>query len=118
MKLKDFVRENQDILIAPLTMEELNTLSDGMVVFVITCFKGSSPLAERTVRSAGYQMVAATNRTNGKLTAANTLALTSNGYAKIDYILPQDIARGNKVLYRCKPLPLNDLRRNHHWRIS
>lgn len=117
MKVEEFFKQNSDILIAPITEEEFQKLTDGTVIFVITCYDSKLPQLERTIRSVGYQMVVCTCRNrDGSMTDITTLALTQKGYAKLDYVCQTDIqGLGSRVAFRCNPLPLGDRRQNHHW---
>lgn len=123
MTAKEFVAKNQDILLRRMTEEDYQKLTDGAVLFCITVYRSNKPLEERTVCSANYEMVVATNAdcidNPDTVLNVSALALTQSGYAKMDYILPTDIkeGEGTKLLYECKPLPPNDPRRNHHWVI-
>lgn len=121
MKAKEFIEQNQDILTRKMTEADFHNLRDGTVLFCISVANGNKPPLERTVRTVGYQMVVATTRNAvvslDRLEEVLTLALTTNGYAKLDYISPTDIAEtGTKLLYECKPLSCDDPRKNHHWR--
>lgn len=120
MTVREFEKQNKDILRHRLTVETFNALTDGMVLFCVTTNAGIKPIEERAVRTAGYQLVVATTRNpeRGNLVDICTLALTAGGWAKVDIITADDISGlGNKVVYFCKPLnvPNNDPRRNHHW---
>lgn len=117
MTAQEFINQNRDILLSPITRAEFETLTDGTPLFRITTSTCNKPPMERAVKTAGYHMVAATNRSEigGLLVEILTLALTKGGYAKIESITLADIELGRTLLFRCKPLPLNDNRRNHHW---
>lgn len=117
MTVKEFVENNKDILIAPISAEEFRQLTDGCTVFCVTTSTGNKPIMDRAVKTAGYQMVVATTGDEqGDVVDICTLGLTKNGYAKIECITAYEIAKGNnKVLYHCKPLMPNDARKNHHW---
>lgn len=123
MIAKEFVEKNPDILLCRMTIEDFHALTDGCVLFCITVPKGNKPLEERQVRTVGYQMVVYTQSSDesfDKMAHVNTLALTTNGYAKVDFIREEDIKdpAGTKLLYACKPLPKGDHRRNHHWQTT
>lgn len=124
MKAIDFINQNRDIMIAPITEAEFQDLAEGRVLFCVTTSPGHNPVMERQVRTAGYQMVVSTRRNaTGNLTEAITLALTRNGYAKIESITADEVryacsgddAAGNKLVYHCVPLPPNDPRGSGHW---
>lgn len=120
MTVKEFEKQNSDILLQRMTDSDFQELTDGMVFFCITTTVGSKPVNERAVICAGYNMVVASTTTtfggNSKLEDVVTLALTKGGYAKIDVITPALMSEsGNKVLYKCRPLPKGDPRKSHHW---
>ena len=116
MLVKDFIKENSDILLRPVTEVEFQSVTDGAVFFCITTSGGKKPYEERKVVTAGYNLVVATTRDTDETAAMlyiNTLALTQNGYAKVDIVTPMDIfGQGSKLRYHCRPLPINDPRRN------
>lgn len=117
MTAQEFVNHNQDILLSPISLADFQKLTDGTPLFCITVSGGNKPPLDRAVRTAGYQMVAATNRgeSDGPLVEIMTLALTKGGYAKIESISANDVSTGRTLLFRCAPLPENDSRRNAHW---
>lgn len=120
MTVIEFERQNADILLQRMNENDFQELTDGMVFFCLTTATSNKPVDERTVICAGYHMVVATITTmdnnTPKLEDAITLALTKNGYAKVDSITPLLMSEaGNKVLYKCCPLPKGDSRRSNHW---
>ena len=117
MTVQEFIDRNSDILISQIAENEFKDLTDGCVVFCIVAANGSKPITERTVMTAGYQLVVATNRDKvGKLVEVITAALTRSGYAKIDTTHINSLGeKGNKVLYTAMPLPANDPRSNNNW---
>ena len=120
MTAKEFAEKNSDILLRKMTSDDFMELTDGCVLFCITVPKGNIPMEERQVRTAGYQMVAHTEseaETFDGIAHVNTVTLTANGYAKVDFISAESIKDpiGTKLLYFCRPLPKDDPRKNHHW---
>lgn len=116
MTVKDFYEANKDILLAPVSSEEFQQLSDGMVVFCVSNGGGNKPTEERIVRAVGYRMVVAMERnTSGEIVTVGTVGLTANGYAKVEWISADDIAEETKLVYRCKPLQAGDKRANNLW---
>lgn len=116
MLVEDFIEKNKDLLVSPITEEEFHSLTDGAVFFCISAAPGSKPIEKRTVKTAGYHMVASTVRPKGCRTdLINALALTAGGYAKVAYITPEDVYKaGNKLLYHCRPMPVDDIRCRHN----
>lgn len=117
MTAKEFIEQNKDILLRPLTEAAFHSLTDGTVLFCITTTNGSKPTLHRAVKHTGYQLVVATTREMDETMAmlsVRTLALTEGGYAKIDEICPANFsgAVSNKLWFFCKPLPINDPRQN------
>lgn len=55
MKAIDFINQNRDICIAPITEAEFQDLTEGRVLFCVTTGSGHNPVMERQVRTAGYQ---------------------------------------------------------------
>lgn len=116
MTAQEFINQNQDILVSPVSLADFQNLTDGTPLFCITVAAGNKHPMDRAVKTAGYQMVVATTRNaNGFLTDILTVALTKGGYAKVDVIDANDVGIGRTLLFHCKPLPMNDIRRNHHW---
>lgn len=113
----EFIRNNADILTGVMHPRDFNNLTDGCVVFVITTTPGSKNIQDRAIRNAGYYMVVSTYRdTTNRLINATVIGLTAGGYAKIDVINLSDLEyKGNKMVFLCKPLPLNDHRQNYHF---
>lgn len=119
MTVKEFIDKNSDILVSRITPVDFNDLTDGCVVFCITAAVGNKPVMERAVRTAGYQMVVATSHKPGAtIHEIITLALTRKGYAKIDSVNVNDIGDdGYKMIFKCKPLPQHDSRRDNCWLV-
>ena len=119
MTAQEFINQNQDILLSPITRAEFERLTDGTPLFCVTTSICNKPPMERAVKTAGYQMVVATTQYDGFITQfttqIQTVGLTNGGYVKIESIDWGDIELGRTLLFRCKPLPLNDNRRNHQW---
>lgn len=117
MTAKEFIEQNKDILIRPLTEAAFHSLTDGTVLFCITTTDGKKPALEKAVAHTGYQLVVATYREDDETMAmrsVRTLALTERGYSTIDEIRPVDFSGvvSHKLWFFCKPLPINDPRRN------
>ena len=118
MTAQEFINQNHDILLSPITPDEFQTLTDGQPYFCITVNAGKKTPLEREVRAAGYQLVVATSRNpGGDLAYVSSLGLTQRGYAKIDYIEAEAVSAGRVLLFHCKPLPSYDSRSNCHWQI-
>lgn len=114
---KEFIKKNADILLAPITEPAFEQLTDGCVVFIITTTPGQKDIKERVVRNAGYYMVVSKGRNHvGKTVDITTIGLTAGGYAKVECFDLSDIEYAhNKMVFLCKPLPQNDIRRNYHF---
>ena len=116
MTAQEFINQNQDILLSHISLKDFQNLTDGTPLFCITTNTSNKHPLGRTVKTTGYQMVAATTRNEkGLLVEILTLALTKGGYAKVDSISANDVGIGRTLLFHCKHLPQNDNRRNHHW---
>lgn len=117
MTAADFIKKNADILVKAVNTAEFDNLTDGCVVFMVTTAPGQKDITERVVRNAGYYMVVSTNRSHmGKMQDVTVIGLTAGGYAKVEVINLGDLGyRNNRMVFLCKPLPLNDYRRNYRF---
>ena len=117
MTVSEFIHNNADILMSPITESEFDGLTDGCVVFLLSAAAGKKPIAERVLRTAGYYMVvSSTKNAQNQMEEVLMVGLTNGGYAKIEFCNRQDIAQtGNKMMLTCIPLPQNDKRKNYHF---
>lgn len=114
---KEFIKKNADILLAPITKPAFEQLTDGCVVFIITTTPGQKDIKERAVRNAGYYLVVSKSKNHlGQTVDITAIGLTAGGYAKVECFDLNDIEyERNKMVFLCKPLPQNDMRRNYHF---
>lgn len=117
MTAGEFIQNNRDILTGVVKEADLENLTDGNVVFMLITTPGQKGIETRVVRSAGYYLVVSrTTNHLGKITSLTVLGLTAGGYAKIEIINIGDLEyKGNKMVFFCKPLPKNDMRRNYEF---
>ena len=125
MKVKEFIEKHSDVILAPFTQEEFKNLTEGSVIFFMAAAWGSTagkPVDERAVRlDAGYQLVVAKtyDEDTGDLSYITTVGLTAGGYAKCEYISPDEVFSDNtavkKLIFHCKPPGPNDPRGNQNW---
>ena len=117
MTVADFIKDNADILIAPLTEKAFQEMTDGNVVFMLITGPGQKDISTRTVRSAGYYLTVSSSRNHlGVKVDQTVIGLTAGGYAKVEsYNLGDVEYKGNKMIFLCKPLPQNDPRRNYQF---
>lgn len=115
MIASEFIKKNADILTGVVKESDVENLTDGNVVFMLITSPGQKGIEDRVVRSAGYYLVVSrTTNHLGKITSLTVLGLTAGGYAKIEIINLGDLEyKGNKMVFFCKPLPKNDIRRNY-----
>ncbi len=115
MTVAEFIKENADILIAPLTEKAFQEMTDGNVVFMLITGPGQKDITDRVIRSAGYYLTVSSSRNHlGVKVDQTVVGLTAGGYAKVESYNLGDVAyKGNKMIFLCKPLPQNDPRCNY-----
>lgn len=109
MTLSQFVEKNSDILPRQISSSDLETITVGTPLFVVSLAGGNKPQKERTIVSASYGVAVFVHHCgNGQFHSVDVLALTRNGYAKIVNI--GDVETHSYAVFQAKPLPAGDIR--------
>lgn len=114
MTLAELKKENPDIILDPVTWEDITGMSTGAALFYASLSNGSKPFMERKIRTASYAMTAGMLSGNDEVYITR---LTSQGNVKIDTVKKSEL--GTRVgLFHTTPLHACDhrnLESYEHW---
>lgn len=108
MTLREFLEQNQDILAARVSAEELPSITGGTPLLVLSVGAGIGPVENRAVIAGSFAMAVRNSLSKNPSGCLDLLALTKGGYAKVECVVPADM--GRKALFHIHPLPLGDER--------
>lgn len=116
MTVREFIDKNSDILYREVIPAELPTLEQGTALFCISIYNGTASKYTRKIVSAGYCLVDHAMMKDGLPSSIDIIRRTTGYYTKMDNIRPTDVAdTGNKALFRCRPISVDDPRFNRNW---
>lgn len=115
MTIDEFVTKHRDLLLLPVHPDELGTLTETDVLFLLTAARGRKPIGERKLLTASWAYPVWFSPDGG---IVNVIRITEYQNMKIDSI-SRDTLEGDKmhqVLYRTARLSPTDRRHGKLWK--
>lgn len=114
MTIDEFVAKHRDILLLPVRPDELGTLTETDVLFLLTAARGRKPVGQRKIVAASWAYPVWFYADGSQL---NVVRTTKNLHMTVDCIDRGDLEGDAmyKVLYKAACLPSTDRRHGKPW---